>query len=83
MVYWDHFNKTEKMAREVEAALPNVVFGFAPANLKEQLEKLIRSKSPERLMAENNAPMVGECCATNHLWTAGTVIQQSRASHCL
>ena len=44
------------MAREVEAVFPNVLFGVAPAILKEQLddqlEKFIRSTSPERLMAE-------------------------------
>ena len=51
------------MAREVEAAFPNVVFGVAPASLKEQLdyqlEKFIRSTSLERLMAESDAHMVG------------------------
>ena len=77
MVYWHHFNETEEMAREVEAAFPNVVFGVAPAILKEQLddqlEKFIRSTSPERLMAESDAPMVGERRATNHPWAAGTV----------
>ena len=36
MVYWHHFNDTEEMAWEVEAALPNVVFGVPPAILKEQ-----------------------------------------------
>ena len=39
------------------------MFGVAPAILKEQLddqlEKFIRSTSPERLMAESDAPMVG------------------------
>ena len=87
MVYWHHFNETEEMAREVEAAFPNVVFGVAPAILNEQLEKFIRSTSPERLMAESDAPMVGERRATNHLGEAGTVLkkkmQQLRASHCL
>ena len=62
MVYWHHFNETEEMARGVEASFPNVVFGVAPAILKEQLddqlEKFIRSTSPERLMAETDAPMV-------------------------
>ena len=52
------------MVQEVEAAFPNVVFGVAPAILKEklddQLEKFISSTSPERLMAESDAPMVGE-----------------------
>ena len=61
MVYWHHFTETEEMAREAEAAFPNVVFGVAPAILKEQLddqlEKFIRSTSPERLMAENDAPI--------------------------
>ena len=64
MVYWYHFNETEEMAREVEAAFPNVVFSVAPAILKEQLgdqlAKFIRSTSPERFMAESHAPMVGE-----------------------
>ena len=40
------------MAGEVETALPNGVFGVAPAIMKEQLddqlEKCIRSTSPER-----------------------------------
>ena len=67
MVYWHHFNETEEMAREGEAVFPNVVFGVAPAILKEQLEKFIRSTSPERLMAESNVPMVGERRATNHI----------------
>ena len=52
------------MARDVEAAFPNDVFGVAPAILKEQLddqlEKLIRSTSSEGLMAESDAPMVSE-----------------------
>ena len=51
MVYWHHFNETEEMAREVEAAFPNVVFGITPAIMKEQLddqlEKFIRS-TPDR-----------------------------------
>ena len=55
MLYWHHFNETEKMGRTVEAAFPNVVFGVALAILKEQLvdqlEKFICSTSPERLMA--------------------------------
>ena len=38
MVYWNLFNETEEMARKVEAAFPNVVFGVAPAILKEQLD---------------------------------------------
>ena len=46
-------NETEERDLEVEAAFPNVVFGVAPAILKEklhdQLEKFIRSTSPERL----------------------------------
>ena len=78
MVYWHHFNETEEMSREVEADFPNVVFGVAPAILKEQqddqLEKFIRSTSPERLMAESDAPMVMERRATNHPWAAGTVL---------
>ena len=56
MMYWHHFNETEGMARKVEAAFPNVVFGVAPAipkeQLDDQLEKFIRSTSPERLMAK-------------------------------
>ena len=67
------------MAREVEAAFPNVVFGVAPAILKkqldDQLEKSIRFTSPGRLMAESDAPMVGERRATNHPWAAGTVLK--------
>ena len=59
MMYWHHFNETEEMAREVEAEFPKVVFGVAMAILKEQLddqlEKFIRSTSPERLMAEIGA----------------------------
>ena len=62
------------MAREVEAAFPNVVVGVAPAILKEQLDdqldKFSRSTSPERLMAENDVPMVGERRA-NHPWDQG------------
>ena len=76
MVYWHHFNETEEMAREV-------VFGVAPAIQKEQLddqlEKFIRSTSPERLMAESDAPMVGERRATNHPWAAGTVLKRIAA----
>ena len=63
MVYWYHFNETEEMSWKMEAAFPNVVFGVAPAILKnqldDQLEKFIRSTSPERLMAESDAPMGG------------------------
>ena len=51
MVYWHHLNETEEMAREVEADFPNVVFGVAPAILKEQgddqLEMFIHSTSPK------------------------------------
>ena len=51
------------MAREVETVFPNLVFGVAPAILKEQLddqlEKFIRSTSHERLMDEGDAHMVG------------------------
>ena len=65
MVYWHYFNKTDEMAQEVEAAFPKIVFGVAPAILKEQLEKFIRSTLPERLMVENDAPMVGKRRATN------------------
>ena len=63
MVCWHHFNETEEMAREVEAAFPNVVFGVSPAILEEhlddQLEKFICSTSPERLMVVSDVPMVG------------------------
>ena len=38
MVYWHHFNETEELPQEVEAASPNVVFGVDPAILKEQLD---------------------------------------------
>ena len=71
------------MALEVEAAFPNVVFGVAPAILKEQLddqlEKFIRSTSPERLMAESDAHMVVERHPTNHPWAAGTVLKRIAA----
>ena len=71
------------MAREVEAAFPNIVFGVAPAILKEklddQLENFIRSTSPERLMAESDASMVGERRAINHPWAAGTVVKRIAA----
>ena len=83
MVYLDHFNETEEIAREVDAAFPNLVFGVAPAILKEQLEdqlqKCIRSTSLERLMAENYASMVEERRATNHPWAAGTVLKRVAA----
>ena len=80
MVYWHHFKETEEMVREVEAAFPNVVFGVAPAILKEQLvdqlEKFIRSTSPERSMAaESDAPLVAERRTTNHPWASGTVLK--------
>ena len=68
----------------MEAAFPNVVLGVAPAILKEQLddklEKSIRSMSPEQLMAESDAPMVGERRATNHPWAAGTVLERVATS---
>ena len=83
LVYWHNFNETEEMAREVEAAFPNVVFGVAPAILKEelddQLDKFIRSTSPERLMDESDAPMVRERHATNHSWATGTVLKKIAA----
>ena len=79
IVYGHHFNETEGMALEVEAAFPNVVFGVAPAILKKQLDKFIRSTSPERLMAESDAPMVGERLATNHPWAAGTGLKRIAA----
>ena len=67
------------MAREVQAVFPNVVFGVAPAILKDQLKKLIHSTSPERLITESDAPMVGERRATNHMWSAGTVLERISA----
>ena len=74
MVYWHYFNETEEMAREMEAAFPNVVFDVAPAMPKEklddQLETFIRSSSPKRLMAESDAPLVGERRSTSHPWAA-------------
>ena len=83
VVYGHHFNEMEETAREVEAAFPNVVFGVAPAILKEQfddqLENIIRSTSPERLMAKSDVPMVGERRATNHPWAAGTVLERVAA----
>ena len=55
------------MVREVEAAFPNVVFGVAPAILKEQLDdqldKFIHSASSELLMAESDAIK----CVTLHI----------------
>ena len=73
MVYWHHFNETEEMAREV-----------APVILKEQLddqlEKFMRSTSPERLMAESDAPMVGGGRrATKHPWATRTVLERIAA----
>ena len=83
MVYCHHFNETEEMARDVEAAIPNVVFGVAPVILREQmddqLERFIRSTSPERLMAESDADMAGERRASNHPWAAGTVLKRIAA----
>ena len=83
IVYWHHFNEAEEMARDVEAAFPNVLFGVAPAILKkqldDQLEKFIRSISPEQLIAESDAPMVGEHRATNHPWAAGTALKRIAA----
>ena len=68
------------MAREVDVSFPNVVFGVVPAILKEQLddqlEKFIRSTSPQRLIAESDAPVVGECRVTNHPREAGTVLKR-------
>ena len=65
MVHWHHFNETEE------------------SNLKEQLdaqlEKFIRSTSPERLMAESDAPMVEEGRDTNHPWAVGTVLKRIAA----
>ena len=80
MVYWHHFNETEEMALEVETAFLNVVFGVAPAiqkeQLNDQLEKFIRSTSPERLMTESDPPMAGERRATNHRLVAVTVLMR-------
>ena len=62
------------------------MFGVAPAILKEQLddqlEKFIRSTSPERVMAESDAPMVGERphhSVTSHPWAVGTVLKRIAA----
>ena len=66
MMYWHHFNETEEMA-------------ILKEQLDDQLEKFIRSTSPERLMAESDAPMVGERRATNHPWAAGTVLKRIAA----
>ena len=44
-----------------------------------QLEKLIRWTSPERLMTESDAPMVGERRAANHPWAAWTVLKRIAA----
>ena len=43
------------MAREVEASFPNVVLGVALAILKEQLDKLIRSTAPGRLIPRGHS----------------------------
>ena len=64
-----------------KASFPNVVFGVTPAILKElndQLEKFIRSTSPERLMAESDTPMVGKRRVTNHP-CAGPVLKRVAA----
>ena len=45
MVYWHHFNETEEMARDVEAAFPNVAFGVAPAIRKEQPDDQLDNSS--------------------------------------
>ena len=62
------------MARKQEAAFPNVVFGVAPMILNDQLDDqlvtFLRAMLPERLMAENGAPMMREHRATNHPWAA-------------
>ena len=68
MVYWHHFNETEEMAREVEAAFPTVVFGFAPAILKEQLDNQLDNQL-EKLIRR----------ATNHPWAAGAVLKRIAA----
>ena len=39
----------------------------------------IRSTSPERLMAESDAPMVEERRVTYHPWAAGTVLKRIAA----
>ena len=71
-VYWHHFSGNAAVARDIENALPYVVFGVAPGVLKEQydgvLEDFIRSTAPERLLVESDAPMVGERRTSNHLW---------------
>ena len=75
------------MALEVEAVFHNVVFGVAPAILKEQLddklEKCIRSTSHQQLRTESDAHMVGERRATNHPWAAETVLKIVSAIICV
>ena len=56
MVYWHHFNETEKMTREVEAAFPNVVFGVAPAILKEQLDDQLEINNKQQSTTHGNVP---------------------------
>ena len=63
MLYCHHFDDTEEMAREVEVSVPSGVLGVASEILKEQLddqlEKFIRSTSSKRLLAESDAPIMG------------------------
>ena len=60
---WHHFNYTEEMTLEVKTFFLFIVFGVAPAILKEQLddrlEKFICSAVPGLLMTESDAPMCG------------------------
>ena len=67
----------------MESSFPNVVFGVAPAILKEQLddqlERFIRFTLPERLMTESYSPMMRERRATNHPCVSGTVLKRVAA----
>ena len=76
------FVRVCRLAKEVGkhvGFLPQCCFGVALAILKEQLddqlERFVRSMSPELQMVESDALMVGERRATNHPWAAGTVLK--------
>ena len=47
--------------------------------MDDQLEKFIRSMSPDRLMAESDVSMAGEWRAINHSWAAGTAMKRVSA----
>ena len=51
---------------------------MAPGALKEQyddvLEDFIRSTTPERLLVESDAPMVGERRTSNHPWAVSNIL---------